>query len=77
MYPTTPMKPTVKCKWCGEPTMMNMTRECDACWHLHKLIEEKPEIAIKMLVKAKVSVTKKMEESEQDTLFLMALEDKQ
>ncbi len=42
-------RPTVPCKWCGTPTTMLGTKECDADWELRTRIERDPQMARKML----------------------------
>jgi hypothetical protein len=44
-----PVSPTVPCRWCGKPTEMTGTRECDAHWELNRRICAEPEMARRML----------------------------
>ena len=39
---------TVPCKWCGEPTPMLGTKECDRCYELRSRIEYDPALAVKI-----------------------------
>lgn len=45
------MPETVPCKWCGTPTRMMGTKECDAHWELRHRIESEPAMAAEMLSK--------------------------
>lgn len=37
------------CKWCGNPTLMTGTKECDRCYELNTRISANPELALQML----------------------------
>lgn len=57
------------CRWCGFPTLMLGTRECDGCWELRRRIQNAPEIARRMLDKmaehaAQMLLDKRLEEGE-------------
>lgn len=47
---------TVPCDLCGTPTPMTGTRRCDPCWELERRVEQRPEVA-KKLVAAMDAVT--------------------
>jgi len=38
-----------KCKWCGDLTAMDGTKECDRCYELRTRIDDDPELAKKIL----------------------------
>lgn len=42
-------RPTVPCIWCGKPTMMTATKQCDNHWELSHRIQYEPEMAARML----------------------------
>jgi hypothetical protein len=44
-----PRPATVPCKWCGEPSSMAGTKECDRHWELRMRIEFEPKMARHML----------------------------
>ena len=49
-----PDEPTasVPCKWCGQPTPMVSTRECDFCYELRSRVDKRPDLVKAMLVEA-------------------------
>lgn len=40
---------TVPCDLCGTPTPMTGTRRCDPCWELERRVEQRPEVAKKLV----------------------------
>lgn len=44
---------TAPCKWCGKPTPMLGTKECDAHWELRSRIEREPDMAERILFEVK------------------------
>jgi ribosomal protein L37E len=46
---------TCPCELCGKPTFMTGTKRCDACWELETRVLSNPELAQKILDKAKQS----------------------
>lgn len=40
---------TLPCRYCGKPTRMLATRECDPCWELASKVKANPELARKVL----------------------------
>lgn len=41
---------TVPCRWCGAPTTMLGTQECDPCWEFHKHLFTIPTAALRRML---------------------------
>jgi hypothetical protein len=41
--------PTCPCKWCGKPTPMTGTKQCDPCWNTANAVQSDPELALRVL----------------------------
>lgn len=44
-----PSEATVSCRWCGKPTKMLGTRNCDSCFELLTRLSQQPALAERMM----------------------------